>query len=283
MEKKSQLKIAGIVTLYYPSTEDINNINTYINDIDVLYVIDNTPDTNNKQRLPKNKKLIYILNNANLGVAKALNLGAQRAIQENYEWLLTMDQDTTLSKNIINDMKMALLKEDVSKIGIITPWHKTKLIDSKPTENIDFPNDVMTSGNLLNLNIYKKIGGFKDWLFIDGIDIDYCYNLKKNGYKIMRLNNLEIKHNLGDIKYKKIFGKNILSTNHNYIRRYYMARNYLYLRDFYYNLNPDYFKILGRQKRNILKILLFEKDKYRKIKSIFQGMLDYKIGKKNRY
>ena len=36
------INIAGIVTLYNPTDEDIKNITTYIDDIDKLYVIDNT-------------------------------------------------------------------------------------------------------------------------------------------------------------------------------------------------------------------------------------------------
>ena len=40
MTKK--LKIAGIVTLYNPTDDDIQNINTYIDDIDHLYIVDNT-------------------------------------------------------------------------------------------------------------------------------------------------------------------------------------------------------------------------------------------------
>ena len=54
------LKLAGIVTLYNPTNEDIENISTYINDIDRLYVIDNTEGKNNESRLPKNDKIKYI-------------------------------------------------------------------------------------------------------------------------------------------------------------------------------------------------------------------------------
>ena len=61
----------------------------------------------------------------------------------------------------------------------------------------------MTSDNIINLDIYKKIGGFKDWLFIDGIDIEYCMSLHNNNYKILRIDTIEIDHNLGDIFYKK--------------------------------------------------------------------------------
>ena len=65
--KKNELKIAGIVTLYNPTDEDISNINTYLKDIDRLYIVDNTEGKDNKDRIPKSKKIEYIFKNENLG------------------------------------------------------------------------------------------------------------------------------------------------------------------------------------------------------------------------
>ena len=45
---KRDLKIAGIVTLYNPTDKDIKNINSYIKDIDRLYVVDNTDGNDNR-------------------------------------------------------------------------------------------------------------------------------------------------------------------------------------------------------------------------------------------
>lgn len=279
----SKVKVAGVVVWYEPTIQDINNINTYINDIDILYVIDNSKNINNSEIL-KNTKIKYIFNNENIGVSKALNLATKMAYENNYKWILTMDQDTTFKPNVIETMKEVIENENTSNIGIITPWHNTKLKIKKPKEEIDYPLEVMTSGNLVNIEIHKKIGGYKDWFFIDGIDIEYGLNLAKHNYKIMRLNNIEIDHNLGDIKYKNLlWEKDILCTNHNYLRRYYMMRNYLYIKDMYKDLYKEYVEKLTKQKRNIATIILFEKDKFRKIRNILRGYFDYKKGIKGKY
>lgn len=275
------LKVAGVVILYNPTDEDINNINTYIDDIDILYVMDNS-SKENKARLPKNKKINYIFNNENLGIAKPLNEASEMAREKGYKWILTMDQDTKFKKNIIPKIKEKIINTDCSNIGIITPWHKTKLKTIKPKEKIDYPLDVMTSGNFVNLDIHKKINGFKEWLFIDGVDIEYCLNLKKNNYQVMRLNELEIEHNLGNIFYKKFFNKDLLVTNHSAMRRYYQCRNYLYIRDMYIDEEPKFCKILVKFKTIILAIILYENDKFNKLKSFFKGYKDYKLGKRGR-
>ena len=278
MEK---LKIAGVVVLYQPTDKDLTNINSYLDEIDILYVIDNSKENNNK-RLPNNKKIYYIFNNENLGIPGPLNKAVELAREEGYKWLLTMDQDTVFKKGIIEEMKKRILEMDTSKIGIVTPWHKTKLKVKKPKEKIDYPLDVMTSGNLVNLEIHKKIKGFKEWLFIDGVDIEYCLNLKEHGYKIMRFNDLEIDHNLGDISYHKFLGKDLLVTNHSAMRRYYQARNYHYIRDLYQNNNKKFCQTLVKFKSILLAIILYENNKFQKVKAYFKGYLDYKQGKKGR-
>ena len=280
---KKDLKIAGVVTLYNPTDKDISNINTYIDDIDRLYIIDNTEGKSNEERIPKNNKIKYIFNNDNIGVATAMNIGAEKALDEGYKWLLTMDQDTTFKKGVMDKLKETILSHNTDKVGIVTPWHHTKLIDKKPEEDYDDPHDVMTSGNLVNLDIWKKIGGYKDWLFIDGIDIEYCMNLHKNGYKIMRNNNVEIDHNLGDIFYKNIRGRLFLCTNHAPIRRYYIMRNYHYIKDMYVDYDPEYCYRLVSQRHNMIGVILFEKDKIKKIKMYLKGLKDYKKGIKGKY
>lgn len=279
---KKELKVAGIVTLYNPTNEDIKNIDTYISDINVLYVIDNTEGKDNKKRMPKNRKIKYFFANENVGVARALNIGAEKAIEEGYKWLLTMDQDTTFKKGVIDQMKDDILTKDMSKVGIVTPWHHTKLKDKKPTTDFDNPGDVMTSGNLVNLDVYKKVGGFKDWMFIDGIDLEYCLNLRKHGYKILRDDRIEIDHNLGDLFYRTVRGRLFLCMNHNYIRRYYIMRNYHYIKDMYVDFDPNYCYSLISQRHNMIGVLLFEKDKYKKIRNYLRGYNDYKKGIKGK-
>ena len=269
------MKLYGVVIWYNPTIEDKKNIDSYIKYLDKLLIIDNSPKENTYQ---SNKKIDYIFNNENLGISAALNKAAKIAIKDNIDFLLTMDQDTILNKECFDMFNNVVKNEDISKIAIITPWHKTKLDVKKPTEKVDHPLDVMTSGNFVNLKILNKLGYFDENLFIDGVDIEYCLRLNSNGYKIYRDNTVEIDHNLGDIKYHKFLGKKLLSHNHNYLRQYYMARNYRYIYKKYVNIYPDFCKKLIKLKQNVFVIMFYEKDKVRKLKYMFKGI---KHAKKN--
>lgn len=278
------MKVAGIVTLFYPDEGVKENIKSYLNDLDCLYVIDNTPYKENKQVLPKSKKIKYLAQLENKGVAKALNIGATLALTDKYEWLLTMDQDSCFQKNQVKKMIQYIEENDCKKVGLITPWHVINTGIEKPKEEIDYPLEVMTSGNMINLKSYKKVGGYKDEYFIDDIDIEYCMNLNIHGYKVVRLNYVELKHDLGDIKVKHLLGRNFVCSNHNALRRYYMVRNTFYLCNDYNSHFPEYCYFLKRGLRGQLQnIILFEKNKYKKIRNMIRGYRDYKKGISGEY
>lgn len=277
------MKLAGVVVWYHPSQKDVDNIYTYIDSVEKLYIVDNSEGQDHKEIVPNSKKIEYIFYNENMGIAKALNLAAHKAIEDGYNFLLTMDQDSRFSFDDLEKLKKIASTKNLKKVGIISPWHRTKLKIEKPKDSIDYPLDVMTSGNLLNLDIYQKIGGFKDFLFIDGVDIEYCLNLRKNKYKIIRINDIELEHDLGDIFYRQFFKKEFMCDNHNYLRIYYMTRNYRYIRDHYSDIAPDFCRILVKIKGLIFKIICYEDDKFRKLKSIFLGYLDYKRERYGKY
>lgn len=267
------MKLAGVVVWYNPTEDDKKNIDSYLEDLDILYIMDNSEK---KTSIEKNKKIKYVFNNENQGISKPLNEAAKMALKEGYCWLLTMDQDSKMNKDIFNEFANVLKATDTTNVGIISPWHDTKIKEEKPIERYTNPLEVMTSGNFVNLNILNKLGYFDEKLFIDGVDIEYGLRLNKNGYKIVQMNNVSMEHNLGNIEYHKFLGKEFMCTNHNYLRQYYMARNYRYIRDKYIGMYPEYCKKLVKIKGLLFKIFMYENDKCRKYKYIFKGIKDYK-------
>ena len=275
------MKLAAVVVFYNPSEENIENINNYIGSINRLYVVDNSDDDN--IRIESTNKIEYIKLNSNKGIAYALNVGAKKAIDEGYDFLLTMDQDSKVTSEIVNGMKDYLENHDTKKIGLVSPYQDIDAKDDKKNKDVEDMIEVMTSGNIINLKAYEEIDGFKDWLFIDCVDTDYCMNLHKHGYKVLRLNNIVMKHELGNLVVHKLFGKEYPCYNHNPIRRYYIVRNNMYICDMYGNMYPDYCAWLKRvQKGQVKRILVFEKNKFKKLKMMLKGYRDYKKGIKGK-
>lgn len=277
------MHLAGVVVLYNPDKEVIENIKSYIKDLDVLYAIDNS--SNNNSNIFSFDRIEYIPLMENKGIAEALNIAADKAINNGYKYLLTMDQDSKFNSNGLTEMKLFIENDtQKGKVGIYSPFHKTAISDPVPNEKYSSPLVIMTSGNIINLNIYKKIEGFKSWMFIDCVDFEYGLNLRKHGYDIKRINTIFLEHELGDYEIKEIFGKKIICDNHSPLRRYYIVRNSFYLYDMYHNLYPDYCTaVISEVKRSFFYATVFEKQGVKKLIFMLRGYLDYKKRKKGKY
>ena len=188
------MKLPVVVVLYNPTKENIENISVYKETVDKVYVIDNSDD--DIQRVKSDNLVEYIKFGKNKGIAAALNEASKRAIREKYKWLLTLDQDSKITSKNIEDMKKFINSTKEKNIGLVAPYQDIGLEITKSDKDYQDIIEVMTSGSIINLKAYKKIGGFKDWLFIDCVDTDYCMNLHKNNYKVIRLNKVIMKHNL---------------------------------------------------------------------------------------
>lgn len=286
-------KIDGVVVLYNPNDNVIENIKSYISYIERLYVIDNSENANKKlvnQIQELSNKIKYINNGENKGIAYALNLGVKLAIQNGADWLLTMDQDSYFEEGEIFNLINTLKSIGNNKVGILSPYHLTrdKISSYKKENKIIEVLTVMTSGNLLNLKAVQEVGLFEEKYFIDYVDHEYCLRLQQFGYKVYVDLNSKIVHELGNLEFKNILWKKISITNHNYLRRYYITRNRL---DVIKRYSFKNFKFLAFSLKTLkaiivewVKIILFEDDKIRKSKMIVRAIKDFfnnKFGKYN--
>lgn len=266
--------VAGVVVLYHPDEKVWQNINSYRSQIAKLYAIDNSEDYNNSlvKLLQSTPGIEYISSNGNLGIAQALNTGALRAIEEGYHWLLTMDQDTSIPDNMVSLFQDFAMKNNQNSIGIISPNHSKER--TKSSGFIEVPY-TMTSGNLLNLKAYKIVGGFRDDLFIDHVDHEYCLRLNKHGYKVYQNNETIIDHSLGTPILKRLLFWKISTTYHSPARLYYIIRNGLFVRKLYPKSRPFKTLVSNLIFREFVKSLLFYNEPMASLKAMWMGYKDY--------
>lgn len=277
--KKNQLKFCVGIIWFNPTPKDVKRLSIIEKCFDKVYIYDNSP-VNNKKYLTDyflSKKIEYFYNGKNEGISIPFNYIAKKA--KNYDFLFALDQDTEIKENAIIDLKKYIRNHFNENVGIYCPniYFKT---EPKIDNLSDSIQNTITSCSMLNLDIFNKLGGYDNNIFLDGVDREYCFRLKKYGYKIIRVNNILIKQNLGNGK-KNIFG----IYEHAPIRTYYITYNKYYFIDKY----PGYFKGWKRLKylnlsnlKQELSIILFEKNKIRKLKLIKKAKDDYKYNKNER-
>lgn len=258
------MKIAACVILYHPKEKDLNNILSYIDLVDKLYVYDNSEEPTITIPFDKYDKIIYISDSENKGLSYRLNHACNAAIADGFDFLLTMDQDSYFTENNLKyyfqNIKDYPNKEKIGIFGL-DYYDYNKSTDPKKIipKEVDF---LITSGSVMNLNLYKEIGGFDENLFIDGVDYDYCFAVLKNNFKCIHFKNNSFTHTIGEktkrscIKTLYLIKKHKLI--HSPIRIYYIKRNMLYLEKKYSKLFPkEINKMKSRYSSHIITNILY--------------------------
>lgn len=274
---------AGIVS-YNPSVERLQRvICSIIEQVDTLIIVDNGSAnvSDLKQMLLKNRKIFPIFFLENKGIAKALNIICKTAKEKDYQWVLTLDQDTICPSDIIMCLSKAI---NYDRAGIICPaviYEGRNLVTSNKEKEIEEDNACMTSASLTNINAWEISGGFNDDYFIDFVDNDFCMKLRLHNYRILRVNSCSISHQLGDSVSRNFLWRTISGTSHKPWRIYYMIRNnLLFIFEYKHHLNivKEYLKVVY-----VLCVEFFFSSKKREVMFYawkgFKAALNHKKGK----
>ena len=240
------MKVFAGIVLYKPNKERLHDcLLNILDQFEEIILFDNVGDQNSLQ--DANAKISYYTENKNQGVAYALNVIFKVAKEKGADWVVTLDQDTIIPVDYRRKCEKLF---GIPNVAIIAP----QVIDKrrpyfKAIVRNEFFIDIdycITSASCTNINIWEKLGGFDEWLFIDFVDGDYCKRIKIEGYRILQLSDVIIDQEFGDISLKspwkvKFFlwlskvMKNINVAKLSYnkkvkpLRVYYVHRNLLYL------------------------------------------------------
>ena len=284
-------KVAAIIVSYNPDKNLLDSVNLLISQVEKIIIVDNGSIEEKRKDISSikdidNERIEIIFNEENLGIATALNIGVREALKQGFNWILTMDQDSKASKDMVEKMFEVYNnideKERESILSIFPNFvdERIQSIEENSVMNTyEYVDADITSGNLVNAEVFDKVGFFDDSLFIDLVDTDFCMRLNEKNIKMIKVRDAILYHSLGESQsVKSILGK-FNTSNHSALRRYYMTRNRFYIWERYKDLNSF---TLNRDKKlfkkEFIKIILGEKDKVNKIKMVFKGYKDYKKG-----
>ena len=284
-------KVAAIIVSYNPDKNLLDSVNLLISQVEKIIIVDNGSIEEKRKDISSikdidNERIEVIFNEENLGIATALNIGVREALKQGFNWILTMDQDSKASKDMVEKMFEVYNnideKERKSILSIFPNFvdERIQSIEENSVMNTyEYVDADITSGNLVKAEVFDKVGFFDDSLFIDLVDTDFCMRLNEKNIKMIKVRDAILYHSLGESQsVKSIFGK-FNTSNHSALRRYYMTRNRFYTWEKYKDLNSF---TLNRDKKlfkkEFIKIILGEKDKVNKIKMVFKGYKDYKKG-----
>jgi rhamnosyltransferase len=278
--------VCAIAVTYHPDPEFPARLSRILPQVSALVIVDNGSDEAEIKMLREfaAKPLItLVLNLDNLGIARALNIGIQQAATRGFTWVLLLDQDSCVDDDMVqtlfavqaafpNREQLAVIGagfRDVNK-GSCEARHEAS---ADLWEEVEF---VITSGSLIPLAVHAVIGPFREELFIDSVDIDYCFRARAKGFRLIKTRKLVMSHAIGASTQHSVLWMNKWTTNHSPDRRYYIARNdTVMLREYgNYVWGLWALKSFVRCLRLCKRVLLYEQMKTSKIIAVVQGWWD---------
>ena len=212
---------------------------------------------------------------AEKGIAAALRRGLEFAMREGADFCLTMDQDSAFPVERMGEIERWLSMPDIDDYGIIALNYE----QSGGAGLVVVPTWI-TSGNFVNVRNYRLIAGFREELFIDSVDHELCHQFYCIGKKVAYIADIPMQHALGNMSYVSLFGRKLSLTNHSPLRYYYRFRNNYVL----YREDKAFYRGLYRADRHqLIKIMLFEKNRREKWRMIRRGIRDAKRGVLGKY
>ena len=296
--------ISAIIVTFYPDDRFFEMLRSIDNQVDNIWIVDNGSSGQIRTKLEDlgsnaNNSFNFILNDENLGLAAAQNQGIREAIKEGSKWILLLDQDSIPAGNMIDKMMVAAESyQDKNYLGMITPRHENDdgepSIPSYSTKHgfrlhryfmkVDEVDDTlafgMASGSFIPSAVLQEVGLMRDDFWIDYIDYDFSFRLRKLGYRIIGVGAASLKHRLGESFKKHIGNFSFTYHVHPALRRYTIYRNRIRVIREYGLKFPNFliFEALSISK-DILKLAFIEGDKKKKFNAIIVGIIDGLMGR----
>lgn len=204
-----------VIVLYKTKLNDSLSFNTLINSSGFtkgeisFYIYDNSPEQNQKFHLSDNINVFYEKDYNNSGISSAYNKAAEYAKSKDMEWLLLLDQDSSIPydfieklEDSINKYKNQVLFAPILKHNnlVLSPCKfefmkgsAMKMVSPGITSLKDI--SIFNSGILVKTSSFLIVGGYNEKVPLDFSDHSFVHRMKKNISEFVIMP-IEINHQL---------------------------------------------------------------------------------------
>ena len=234
------MHIAAIVVTYNPEEYLLRQQKeVLLNEVDwIIYVDNGTQNTPLIDSLAS-EGVVIVRNIHNLGLAKAQNQGIAKARERGVDFIVMFDQDSIPPHGFIQGLMDCYESQRKNyKVALVGPVIKNLINESKGNSKgsifkglsikfveVNKATEVsycIASGSLIPIKVIDDVGDMNEMMFIDGLDVEWCFRATNKGYKIFQTNNTYLQHCLGDGTSRRVL-------SHSPKREYYIIRNAIWM------------------------------------------------------
>lgn len=288
-------RTAAVIVSFYPPEDLLQRVVALAKQVGMIVVVDNTPGGVPSFRDFKNRRVRFIVNGENRGLAAAQNQGICFARECGFEWVLLLDQDSSPAGDFMAAMSnyySGLSEAEKEKLLMLAPriydevgrfFYKhvlpgplgfvRRLCDGQDYLKGAFFS--ISSGSLIPLRNFLDLGLMDEDFFIDYVDDDFCLRGISRGKIIHVVCSALLFHRLGERKRSYRFGGiEIRPSFHSPMRRYFIYRNRVRVWKRYGKKVPGFliFDLLAAV-YDLLRIVFFEENSREKLQAALKGIL----------
>lgn len=184
----------------------------------------------------------------NLGVGAAQNRGIDWAKNHGYSHVILFDQDSEPDRDMVE--KLLAAWAELTRSGVPVAAVGPRLVDRRDgwqapfvkfgatgvkradCDKTGYPQTdfLVSSGMLAAVAAYEKVGMLDEGLFIDNVDLDWCFRARQQGLGLYGVCDATMLHQIGDAKVcASVFGRACPIYRHQPLRQYYIMRNRILL------------------------------------------------------
>ena len=231
-------RVAAVIVLHKPNVQKLVSLIGVLKSLSIdCFVIDNTPPNEIHEASVLTCQPNYIALGSNEGIARAQNIGIKKAIQNDADILILLDQDSEVSKNCLQIQIDNIVRSDseisvptlidrkegfeyphscVNRFGLLTDRYRSG--KTKPFQ-IDM---AISSGSVISANVFQKVGYFEESFFIDFVDIEWYFRCWSNGVLVKSDPRAIMFHSIGQRSVKRFGVRTIVHSSQ---RNYFKLRN----------------------------------------------------------
>ena len=233
------MKIGCVLVLYNPNWDITTRaIEAVLPQVDKVSIVDNSPESQ-ESKIKEDGKIEYHFLNGNKGIAAAQNVGISSFIDQEYDYILFLDQDSIVESDLVPKLlaQVSKLQSNNVCIGAVgpRPVNRQQGKEYKGSVKKGIPYDgevtevteIISSASLIPIDNFSKAGMMESELFIDGVDHEWCWRCHKTtGGRFFIVETAKLSHQLGEGDRRFLWKKVAIPTP---FRTYYQFRNYFRL------------------------------------------------------
>ena len=191
----------------------------------------------------------FIVLEENQGIASGFNIGIDASRKSGAEFVLLLDHDSVPATDMVSKLRagyqQAAGESALTSVAAVGPrivdsrdeheypfirlgWFRNQHIHCATSqENLIACDFLISSGSLIAISAIDRIGRFDESLFIDSVDLEWCFRARKGQFSLHGICDAQLHHRLGD--HRRVVLNKIFLVVHSPLRIYYITRNRILL------------------------------------------------------